>query len=231
MPSERTLLGEIVDIKDPLYQGRAKIRVFGFFEDIPVEDLPWAEQIAGLSFGGGYGGGNMTLPRLGSVVAGHFEEHNYYKMTYHYIKEISPDLLEKMKEENCYEGSHYLTYDSEAKPGPLHLFYTYKDGLVFELDDAKIWLDTQDGGELRIVIKMGDDEIRMEKKKVIVKTNNIELGEGAIEKLVLGDTFLTLFNTHTHPTPSGPSSVPVVPMTAVQHLSGKNGAQPTVKTK
>ena len=59
MPSERTLLGEIVDIQDPLYQGRAKIRVFGFFEDIPTEDLPWAEQIAGLSFGGGFGGGNI----------------------------------------------------------------------------------------------------------------------------------------------------------------------------
>ena len=49
MPSERTLLGEIVDIRDPLYEGRAKIRVFGFFEDIPIEDLPWAEQMLGIS--------------------------------------------------------------------------------------------------------------------------------------------------------------------------------------
>ena len=52
MPSEKTYLGRIVDIKDPLYQGRAKIDVFGFFDCIPVEDLPWAEQIAGMSFGG-----------------------------------------------------------------------------------------------------------------------------------------------------------------------------------
>jgi hypothetical protein len=216
MPSERTLLGIIVDIDDPLKQGRAKIRAFGFFEGIPVEDLPWAEQIAGLSFAGEGGGGNITIPRLGAVVAVHFEEHNYYKMIYHYIKEISPDLLDKMQEDNCYEGAQYLVYDSEAKPGPLHMYYTYKNGLVFELDDAKVQLDTQDGGQLRVVIKMGDDEVRMENRKVIIKSGNIELGEGASEKLVLGDTFLQFFNQHTHATPAGPSSPPAAPMTPAQ---------------
>jgi hypothetical protein len=216
MPSERTLLGIIVDNKDPLYEGRAKIRVFGFFEDIPVEDIPWAEQIAGLSFGGNGGGGNMTIPRIGTVVAVHFEEHNYYKMSYHYIKEISPDLLEKLKEENSYEGTHALIYDSEAKPGPLHLYYTYKDGMVFELDNAKIQLDTQNGGALRIVIKMGEDEIRMETGKVIVKSQNIELGEGAVEQVILGNNFLSFFNSHTHATPAGPSSPPAAPMTPAQ---------------
>jgi len=216
MPSERTLLGVIVDVDDPLRKGRAKIRVFGFFEDIPPEDLPWAEQIAGLSFGGDGGGGNMTIPRLGAVVAVHFEQNNYYKMTYHYLKEISNDLLDKMKEENCYNGAQYLVYDAEANPGPLHLFYTYKDGLVFELDNAKVQLDTQNGGRLRVLIKMGDDEVRMENNKVIIKSGNIELGDGAAENLVLGNTFLSFFNSHTHATPAGPSSPPASPMTQAQ---------------
>jgi len=43
-------LGEIVDINDPLKQGRARIRVFGFFDDLEIEDIPWAEQVSGLSF-------------------------------------------------------------------------------------------------------------------------------------------------------------------------------------
>jgi hypothetical protein len=218
MPSERTLLGIIVDIDDPLKQGRAKIRAFGFFEDIPVEDLPWAEQIAGLSFGGEGGGGALTVPRLGAVVAVHFEEHNFYKMIYHYIKEISSDLLDKMQEDNCYIGANYLMYDSEAKPGPLHMYYTYKDGLVFELDNAKVQLDTQNGGQLRVVVKMGNDEIRMENSKVIIESGNIELGSGArtLEKVILGDTFLSFFNQHTHATPAGPSSPPASPMTTAQ---------------
>lgn len=227
MPSEKTYLGKVVDIRDPLYQGRAKIEVFGIFDGIPSEDLPWAEQIAGLSFGGGFGGGNITIPRVGSVVAVHFEDNNYYKMNYHYLKEISRDLLTELKEDNSYEGTHSLVYDSEGQPGTLKMIYTRKKGLVFQLGDATIQLDTQDAGtdkeKLRIVLKMNDDEIRMEKQggkqKVIVKSENIELGEGAVEKVILGNKFLQLYNQHTHPTGVGPSGVPVVPMVDPQHLS------------
>jgi hypothetical protein len=217
MPSERTLLGIIVDIDDPLKEGRAKVRAFGFFDDIPIEDLPWSESSPPLSFSG-IGGGNLSIPRLGAVVTTSFEEDNYYKSTYHYIKELDNDLLDKMKEDNCYTGANYLIYDGEAKPGPLHMYYTYKDGVVFELDNAKIQLDTQNGGQLRVVVKMGNDEIRMEDNKVIIESGNIELGSGAktLEKVILGDTFLSFFNQHTHATPAGPSSPPASPMTTAQ---------------
>ncbi len=219
MASEKTYLGRIVDINDPLKKGRAKVSVFGLFDDIPVENIPWAEQMPGLSFGGTYGGGNITVPRLDAVVAVHFEDENYYKITYEYIKEQSEDVLAELQEENSYEGTQSLVYDSEALPGTLKIIYTRKKGLVISLGDAKVQLDTQNGGELRIVVKMGEDEIRMEQSKVIVKCNNIELGEGAVEKLVKGSTFLTYFNSHTHPTGVGPSGTPIVPMTDQQHLS------------
>jgi len=227
MPSEKTYLGKVVDNRDPLYQGRARINVFGLFDGIPDDDLPWAEQISGLVFGGTQGGCSMSIPRIGSVVAVEFEAGNYYKMNYHYLKEISRDLQEELKEDNSYEGTQALIYDSEAQPGTLKMIYTRKKGLVFQLGDATIQLDTQNAGtdseRLRIVLKLNDDEVRMEKQganqKVIVKSQNIELGEAAIEKLVLGSTFLTFFNTHTHPTGVGPSGVPVVPMTDPQHLS------------
>jgi hypothetical protein len=227
MPSEKTYLGKVVDIRDPLYQGRARIEVFGIFDGIPSDDLPWAEQIAGLSFGGNFGGGNITIPRLGSIVAVHFEGNNYYKMNYHYLKEISSDLLTELKEDNSYEGTQSLIYDSEAQPGILKMIYTRKKGLVFQLGDATIQLDTQDAGtdkeKLRIILKLNDDEIRMEKQgakqKVIIKSENIELGEEATEKVILGNKFLQLYNQHTHPTGVGPSGVPVVPMVDPQHLS------------
>jgi hypothetical protein len=227
MPSEKVYLGQIVENKDPLYRGRAKVNVFGFFDGIPVEDLPWAEQIAGLSFGGNSGGGNISIPRIGTVVAVHFEENNYYKLTYHYIKEISTALLEELKEENSYEGTQSLLYDSEAEPGTLKIIYTKRNGLVFQLGDATIQLDTQNAGtdkeKLRIKIKMNDDEIRMEKQgvnqKVIIKSENIELGEEAAQKLIFGDRFLDLFNRHTHPTGVGPSGFPVEPMSDLIHLS------------
>lgn len=227
MLSEKTYLGKVVDIKDPLYQGRARLEVFGIFDGLPLEDLPWAEQIAGLSFGGDFGGGNMSIPRLGSIVSVHFEDDNYYKMSYHFIKEISNDLKAELREDNSYDGTQAIMYDSEAQPGILKMIYTRKKGLVFQLGDATIQLDTQNAGtdkeKLRIVLKLNDDEIRMEKQgakqKVIVKSENIELGEEAIEKIILGNKFLELYNQHTHPTGVGPSGVPIVPMVDIQHLS------------
>jgi hypothetical protein len=227
MPSEKTYLGRIVDIKDPLYQGRAKISVFGIFDDIPIEDLPWAEQNAGLAFGANHGGGNISIPRLDAVVSVHFEIENYYKITFDYLKEISNDLLEELKSENSYEGTQSLIYDGEALPGLLKMLYTRKNGLVLKLGDATIQLDTQNGGtdkeKLRIVLKMNGDEIRMEKnggkQKVIVNSSNIELGEAAIEKIIKGSTFLKLYNAHTHPTGVGPSGTPIIQMVDATHLS------------
>jgi hypothetical protein len=210
MSTAKSYLGVIVDVNDPLKQGRAKVRVFGIFDDLPVEDIPWAEAgTASEYFGGGQGGGAVSIPRLGAVVYCSFEGDNYYKMYFDIIKEFSPDLVAEMNEENSYDGFHSLIYDSEAQPGSLKLFYSRKKGLVFELGDAKVQLDTQNGGELRVVIKMGDDEIRMENSKVIINSLNIELGEGAIESVIKGDTFKKIYDTHTH---AGAGSPPVVPL-------------------
>jgi len=209
-------LGEIVDINDPLKEGRAKIRVFGLFDDLDVEDIPWANQINGISFSG-TGNGRLSIPRLGAVVAVKFDGQNYYRMVYYGEWVSSPDMLEEISE--SYEGAHSIIYDVGAEPGPLKIFYTKSKGMNFILGDAKVQLDTQDGGQLRIVIEMGEDQIRMENNKVIINSNNIELGEAAIESVIKGNTFQTFFNSHTHlGNLGGPTSPPVIPSDPT-HLS------------
>ena len=37
-------LGVVVDNKDPEFRGRAKIKVFGTFDEVAEADLPWAYQ-------------------------------------------------------------------------------------------------------------------------------------------------------------------------------------------
>jgi hypothetical protein len=91
--------------------------------------------------------------------------------------------------------------------------------MVLSLGDAKIQLDTQDGGQLRVVIEMGQDQIRMENNQVIINSNNIKLGESAVEAIIRGNTFQAYFNSHTHIGNLGaPTSPPVVPSTP-NHLS------------
>jgi hypothetical protein len=209
-------LGEVVDINDPLKEGRAKIKVFGLFDDLEIEDIPWASQVNGISFSGD-GNGRLSIPKLGSVVAVQFDGQNYYRITYYGEWETSRALLAEISD--SYEGAQALLYDTDARPGPLKIFYTRKSGMNMILGDAKIQLDTQDGGQLRIVIEMGDDQIRMENNKVIVNSNNIELGEAATESVIKGNLFQTYFNSHTHLGNLGaPTSPPVIPSDPT-HLS------------
>lgn len=212
MSNPNVHLGEIVDINDPMKMGRARIRVFGFFDDLPIEDIPWAEQISGLSFSSSRGNGNISVPRLGAVVNVQFDGTNYYKIFYEFEKETSPALLEEISD--SYEGAQSLWYDEDSVPGQLKLFYTQKKGVILSLGDAKVHLDTQDGGELRIVIEMGNDQIKMEKGKVIINSSNIELGENALESVIKGNTFQQLFNSHQHIGNLGaPTTPPIIPLT------------------
>jgi hypothetical protein len=112
MSNPHVHLGEIVDINDPLKQGRARVRVFGFFDELAVEDIPWADQISGLSFSSTRGAGNITIPRLGAVVNAQFDGANYYKIFYEFEKETSPDLLAEISD--SYEGAQSLIYDTDA---------------------------------------------------------------------------------------------------------------------
>jgi hypothetical protein len=64
-------------------------------------------------------------------------------------------------------------------------------------------------------IKIGNSSIRMSSDKITVDGSNIELGPGAIDRLILGDAFMTFFNAHAHISPVGNTSPPVVPMTDI----------------
>lgn len=57
---------------------------------------------------------------------------------------------------------------------------------------------------------------------VLVDSPEIVLGLDATEKLVLGDTFATLFKTHTHPTGTGPSGPPTEAAQMDSCLSAQN---------
>ena len=216
MASPKIYLGEVVDINDPQKSGRARVKVFGLFDGLETEDIPWATQVNTPSFGRG-GAGNISVPKLGAVVAVEFDGQNYYRMNYYADWEISHDLLDEISD--SYEGAHSLIYDNAAEPGPLQIFYTRKKGLNLILGDAKVQLDTQNGGQLRVVIEMGSDQIRMENGSVIINSNNIKLGEQAVESIIKGTTFQAYFNSHTHIGNLGaPTSPPVVPSTP-NHLS------------
>lgn len=96
------------------------------------------------------------------------------------------------------------------------------DGNITFTHSAKFIINSNDNTEINC-----KDAIINCQNMVVNHSSSIELGKGATEKLVLGDSFLQLFNQHRHIGNRGkPTSPPILPMTASQHLSKKQ-----VKTK
>lgn len=132
-----TFMGEIVDIQDPLKRCRARVRVFGKFDELADDELPWANQQMGMTFGTGGGSGALSTPRKGAVVNVIFDNGNLYSPYYYNVQETSPDLLEEIK--NSYEGAHSLIYDKDEK---LKVFYTREKGLNFILDESRVTIES-----------------------------------------------------------------------------------------
>lgn len=64
----------------------------------------------------------------------------------------------------------------------------------------------------------GESKIQIqEDSKIVIESGTVELGEGAAESAILGNTFQSIFNAHTHPVPSlGISATPSVPLTGTE---------------
>ena len=128
-----TFLGVVVDIEDPEKQGRARVRVFGKFDDLADTDLPWAQPWLGNTFGAGGGSGVISVPRKGAVVNVTFDNGNLYSPYFYNIHEASKDLLAEIK--GSYEAAHSLIYDGDEQ---LKIFYTREKGLTMVLKDSRV---------------------------------------------------------------------------------------------
>jgi uncharacterized CHY-type Zn-finger protein len=219
-----TWLGEIVDIEDPLKNGRVKIKVFGKFDLLEKDDIPWAYPANISGAGSPSGGSSFSVPKLGSIVSVKFDNGNIYHPEYYFHQKLSDEALTEI--ENSYANSHIIVYDTVTE-GSLKIFFTEEKGLMIDYKETQINIKPDKSVNITTV-----EPVNVKCKSMIVDhAESIELGKGASEKAVLGDAFMQLFNQHTHIGNMGaPTSPPTVPMSPAQHLSGK-GANPVVKIK
>lgn len=127
------LYGEIVDIEDPEKRGRARVKVFGKFDELDNDVIPWAEQSMNSTFGASGGSGSISVPKLGTIVNVYFDNGNLYQPFYYNILENSKDLIDEIS--SSYEAAHSLIYDGQED---LKIFYTREKGLSLMLKDSRI---------------------------------------------------------------------------------------------
>jgi len=101
-------------------------------------------------------------------------------------------------------------------------------GLMIAVDDRRYRLKTLQEGEVALYTDEGDSihlkrggtiEIKSA-AKVVVNSPEVEIGSGALEKAIMGESFQSFFNSHVHTStsPGSPTSPPNAPSTAA-HLS------------
>lgn len=194
---DKQFLGIIVDIEDPRKEGRAKVRVASIYDEIPVEDIPWAfPKNRGTVFGQAGKGGAVSIPKLNAVVGVVFDNGNPYSPEYFSLQELADDIKEELNSE--YAGSHIVLFDGDQE---LKIWFSVSKGLTLILKEASINIDPEN----QITIKTGN--------KVIVDSPVIELGVNTLEAVIKGETFQKIFNAHTHIGNLGaPTSTPIVPL-------------------
>ncbi|CAB4175552.1 hypothetical protein UFOVP1247_214 [uncultured Caudovirales phage] len=196
---DKQFLGVIELIDDPRKEGRARVRVNSIHDDLAAEDIPWAyPKNKSLFFGKEGKAGSISIPKVGSIVAVRFDNGNPYSPEYFAIHELAQDIKDELNTE--YDGSHFILFDGDQE---LKLWFSVSKGLTISVKGASINLAPDN----LITIKTDN--------KVVVDSKNIELGKDATESLIKGNTFMTLFNSHTH---AGAGSPPLPPMT-LSHLS------------
>lgn len=206
--------GEVVSVDDPLRRGRVKVHVFGVFDGLPPEHLPWAI-FADPLMGGQEDLGGFITPDIGSHVWVFFEEGDHTLPVY-------------------FAGAPARPHGpSEATSGeyPRNKVFKTQAGFVFEVDDTP--------GETRLRIKhpsgnesiarddgsewkyVGKDLVVEVDESVLINCPKIDLGEpSSLEQSVLGKQLeewingqlIPWLNSHEHPTAnSGPPSAPSEP--------------------
>jgi hypothetical protein len=130
-------VGEVIDTNDPEKEFRCKIRVYGLFDDIEDEKLPWAYPGGNTIFGGKSGGfGSGSVPKKGALVKVKFANGDLYSPEYMAMQNINPALKAELGDD--YEGTHVLAYDEDED---LKILYQKGTGLKIHLKDSHITIN------------------------------------------------------------------------------------------
>jgi len=112
--------GVVVDNADPSQFGRIKINVFGVFNNIGIEHLPWAVPAFPTFRGAGIGYGYFDVPEIGSSVWCFFHTGDVYEPVYF---AAAPD------------GVHGLPSERTTNY-PARTVWKTKNGITFYIDDT-----------------------------------------------------------------------------------------------
>jgi uncharacterized protein involved in type VI secretion and phage assembly len=201
--------GVVSDVSDPKKIGRIRAKVPAVLGE--QVNSGWA--LPCVPAGGGKERGMIFLPQVGDTVWIEFAGGDVSRPIWVGTFWGAPDSTGGTDDLGTETGPETPTGDGGKEAKPTLSVLKTTSGHELTLDD--------DGEVILLANGNGKSSIRFERDgTVTVTAEKITLGSSATEKVILGDSFMQFFNTHTHPTGVGPSGPPVQPMTT-QQLSRK----------
>lgn len=157
-------IGLVVNNADPTFSGRCQVKVFGLFDGIENQYLPWATPINSAIFAGN-GAGSISIPKIGQFVRIQFNNGDQYAPEYNAIQNIDTELIQRIKDD--YEGTHVLLYDPEEE---LTIIYQIGSGLQIYLKESFIQItpDTM----ITLSTPNGDSIVQMDGDITNITTKN-----------------------------------------------------------
>ena len=204
-------IGVVINTKDPTFSGRAQVKVFGLFDGIKDEHMPWAVPINSTIFAGN-GAGSLSVPKVGQFVRIQFNNGDVYAPEYTTIQNVDTDLIQRIKDD--YDGTHVLLYDPFEE-----LTIIFQKGSGFQIflkesyiqisQDTMITLSTPNGDS---VVQMNGDVTNVTTKnevnisaasKVEVTADEVivngsqatKIGPGPYMHAILGEPFWAMMST------------------------------------
>jgi len=108
---DKLWFGLVEDNKDPDRLGRIKARVQSVFDNIPIEDIPWATPIKTLS------ARSYEAPAIGKIVSVFFPNDNLYEPYYMYADHYNVNLGKKLSDLSDDEYANFVAvlFDHRTK--------------------------------------------------------------------------------------------------------------------
>ena len=203
--SNKDYIGIVIYNEDTTFSGRCKIRVFGVFDELPDENIPWFSQTNMNIFSSG-GGGNISVPKKGDVVRVRFNNGDIYSGEYSALQNIDPQLIQEIKDD--YQGTNVLMYDADEE---LIVIFQPNSGIKISLRNSLIRIGAD--GVIQAchqnntsVVEMTDSDINitaagsgsniniyaannvtLNAPKVSIDSNSVSIGNDAKSPAVKGD--------------------------------------------
>ena len=161
----------IEDNNDPKKLGRVRARVASIFDNIPLEDIPWAKPWKDLN------GNQFSVPEIGKIVSVVFEDGSIYKPEYIYAEHFNINLENKL---NSLSGNDYTSMRAVIFDQSTQVYRNESEGLKLDHEYTNINLD-KDGN---ILLNLRDN-------KSVITMGSVD----ADEEAVLGTTFMKWVDT------------------------------------